>query len=130
MKRTLIAAVLTLALPAASHGEDAAGQRKQVDKLAAEFKVEAKDVQALRDQGLGWGEVRHALDISRSAKVPVADVMKLRKDGMGWGQIADKYGTKVGGPRPERFDAPRGGGDKGFSRGAGHGRGATKGGRN
>ncbi len=95
-------------------------------RLAEEYGVTKKEIVDLRDKGLGWGGIKHALDIARKAGVPLADVMKLRDSGMGWGQIAKSYGFKLGdvtgkthapGVRPgERGDhekGPRGPGDKG-----------------
>lgn len=106
------------------------GTQKQVDKLAAEFKVAPADIEALRAKGLGWGEIRHAYAIAHKANVPVADVIKLRESGMGWGRIAHKYNTTPqGGDRGGRGDrddrASRGGHedhDRGHAaHGGGHG---------
>jgi len=72
------------------------GTSKQVSKLAAEFNVPPQEITDLRGQGLGWGEIRNALAISRKANVPVGDVVKLRQSGMGWGKIAQKFGFKLG----------------------------------
>lgn len=74
----------------------APGQDKQVSKLAEKYGVPATEVQALRDQKLGWGEIKHALAISQKSGKPVSEVMELRKSGMGWGKIAKHYGFKLG----------------------------------
>lgn len=73
------------------------GQQKQIDKLASEFSVTKEEVTSLRDKGLGWGEVRHALSLSQKTGKPVGDIMKMREDGMGWGAIAKKEGVKLDG---------------------------------
>lgn len=65
-------------------------------RLAEEFDVGEATVQELRAKGLGWGEVRHALAISRRSGQPVEEVMKLRDSGLGWGEIAKRYGFKLG----------------------------------
>ena len=122
---------LTLALPlraAAIKGTD-----KQVDKLAAQFKVPESQITDLRAKGLGWGEISNALAISQKAGAPLADVLKLRDSHMGWGKIAQKYGFKlgdaVGKPHEERAEHSRR--DKDSMRGAErfqHGPGAAGGG--
>lgn len=72
------------------------GARRQGEKLAAEFGVTQQAVYDLRASGLGWGEVRHALAISRKSGQPVSEVLKLRDSGLGWGKIAQHYGFKLG----------------------------------
>lgn len=89
------------------------GQQKQIDKLAAEFGVAKEEVSGLRDKGLGWGEVRHALSLSKKTGKPVADIMKMRDDGMGWGEIAKKEGVKLGPDRMGKGTEPKGAGPKG-----------------
>jgi hypothetical protein len=104
----------------------APGQQKQIDKLAAEFSVTKEQVTALRTQGLGWGEIRHALTLSSKTGKPVEDILKMRKDGIGWGEIANKEGVKLGPDRSGKGSESRGergaGGDHGVGREHGGGR--------
>ncbi|HVE12365.1 MAG TPA: hypothetical protein VNI01_03130 [Elusimicrobiota bacterium] len=96
------------------------GTSREVSRIASEFKVTDQQVLDLRKQGLGWGEVRHALAISQKAGVPVGDVMKLRQSGMGWGKIAQNYGFKLGdvsGKGRERVDRDDKRGDRDDKRG-------------
>lgn len=72
------------------------GTRMQLMRLAAEFNVTEEQVIVLRGRGMGWGDVRHTLVISRAADQPVSEVLKLRDSGMGWGKIAQHYGFKLG----------------------------------
>lgn len=95
------------------------GTQKQVEKLASRFNVPEKDVLALREKGLGWGEIRHALAISQKAGVPVSDVLKLRDSGMGWGRIARNYGFKLGEVTGKGRERPEGE-DRGSGRPRGH----------
>ncbi|MEK9145451.1 MAG: hypothetical protein AAB339_07575, partial [Elusimicrobiota bacterium] len=89
------------------------GTRKQVDKLTTEFGVSAKEVTDLRARGMGWGEIRHALAISRAAGQPMTEVLKLRDSGMGWGKVAKHYGFKMGDmDRPQVLDTDGAGDDK------------------
>lgn len=92
----LILTVLSLAAPIRAADAPPEPPSERVSALAAEFKVTAEEVSGLRAKGMGWGEVRHALAISRKAGVPLADVVKLRESGMGWGSISQKYGFKLG----------------------------------
>ncbi|MBI5622165.1 MAG: hypothetical protein HY924_00155 [Elusimicrobia bacterium] len=75
------------------------GQAAQADKLASEFGVERVVVTGLRDQGLGWGEVRHALSLSKRSGQSLDEIMRLRESGMGWGQIANKHDLKLVEPK-------------------------------
>jgi hypothetical protein len=84
---------------------------QQVDKLAAKYSVPAEEIAALRQKGMGWGEIGHALAISQKAGAPLADVVKLRDSGMGWGAICGKYGFKLGDvARKSKEMGPREGG--------------------
>jgi hypothetical protein len=143
MNKRAITALLLACLAAPLAAEDAKeGKDAKADSLAAEYNVPKARVLALREK-MGWGEVKHALAISNKAGVPVDDVVALRDSGMGWGQIAQKYGFKLGdvtgkgksmdkpgkrgehrGPPPSA--GPKGGGPKG---GNPHGGGHPGGGR-
>lgn len=85
------------------------GARLQGEKLAAEFGVTQQAVYDLRAGGLGWGEVRHALAISRKSGQPVSEVLKLRDSGLGWGKIAQRYGFTLG--EAGRKEGKKGGSD-------------------
>lgn len=80
----------------AAEAESPAERDRKASAFAEKYKVESKDVQALRDKGLGWGEVDHALAISEKSGKPTSEILKLRDSGMGWGKIAQEYGFKLG----------------------------------
>ncbi len=130
-------------------------RNKPAGRIAAEFDVPESEVLDLRDKGLGWGEIRHALAISRRSGQPTSEILKLRESGMGWGQISRKFGFKLGeatgkgfwSVREERADAEQaearfqgrrletgrerpgrgeGGGPAERGRGRGHGRGPRR----
>ncbi|MBI4061495.1 MAG: hypothetical protein HY403_08705 [Elusimicrobia bacterium] len=86
----------------------APGQQKQIDKYAAEFGVTKEEVSGLRDKGLGWGEVRHALSLASKTGKPVGDILEMRRSGMGWGAIAEKEGVKLGPGHAGKGAVPRG----------------------
>ena len=81
----------------------AEGETIVVQRLEKEFKVTDTQIQRLRDQKLGYGEI--AIVLSLSDKMPggitdtnIAKVMTLRQGPptMGWGEVANKLGTKLG----------------------------------
>lgn len=69
---------------------------RRVRELAEEYEVKQEDVLGLREKGLGWGEIRHALAISKRSEKPLAEIVALREKGLGWGQIARKHGFSLG----------------------------------
>lgn len=132
--------------------EDAAtnpGTKRLTDKLATEYKVPAADIDKMRADKLGWGEIGNALAISQKAGVPLDQVLAARKSGLGWGEIAQKYGFKLGevagkaksvereGRKADRDDHPAArdrddarpsrGSVHGAGAGVGHGRGGGRG---
>lgn len=111
------------------------GQDRQAAVLAQEFGVEETAVVALRDKGMGWGEIRHALVISSKSGKPLSEIVALRESGMGWGQIAKEHGFTLGeaarrggsgkGVSPAKEKGPRGRGNA-PPRGRGHGGGPKR----
>lgn len=72
---------------------------RRARRLAREYAQNPADVQALRDRGMGWGEIRQALHISQRSGKPVNEIVELRDSGMGWGEISSRY--NVPGARDE-----------------------------
>ncbi|MDE2490744.1 MAG: hypothetical protein KGM24_07840 [Elusimicrobia bacterium] len=68
----------------------------QVRRLAARYGVPAPQVEDLRRQKLGWGEINAALAIAKRSGQPLSAIMALHASGLGWGEIAQKYGFKLG----------------------------------
>ncbi len=69
--------------------------RLEVEKQEPNPAPTGKDIRALRDEGLGWGEIGHALAVSALARTPLSSVQALRETGMGWGEIAVYHGLKL-----------------------------------
>ena len=72
-------------------------------RLEKEFNVTDTQIQALRDQKLGYGEIAIVLSLAQKMDGGITDaniqsVMTLREGPptMGWGEIAKKLGTKLG----------------------------------
>ena len=76
---------------------------KQDLKLAKEFNVKEIRIDSLRKQGLGYGEIRHVLTITKQMpgginNANVKKVMGMRQGGEhkeGWGRIAQDLGVKL-----------------------------------
>ncbi len=83
--------------------DKAQGESVVTQRLEKEFNVSKTQIQGLRDQKLGFGEIAIALSLSEKMPGGITDanitkVMTLREGPptMGWGEIANKLGTKLG----------------------------------
>jgi hypothetical protein len=81
----------------------AQGEKVVTQRLEKEFKVTEMQIQGMREQKLGYGEI--AITLSLCKKMPggitdanIHQVMTMRQGPptMGWGNIAKKLGTKLG----------------------------------
>lgn len=82
---------------------NAQGEKVVIRRLEKEFKVTGTQIQGLRDQKLGYGEIATTLSLCRKMPGGITDanihqVMTMRQGPptMGWGEIAKKLGTKLG----------------------------------
>lgn len=82
---------------------DSQGQKVVVDRIEKEFSVTDAQIQDLRHQKMGYGEI--SIVFSLASKMPggitganIQQVMTLRQGPpkMGWGEIANKLGNKLG----------------------------------
>ncbi len=77
------------------------------EKLATKFDVDAHVISKLRDRGLGYGEIDHALTLAERmpdgvTRENVKHVLELRQDQhMGWGQVAHELDTTLGAAKRE-----------------------------
>jgi len=78
------------------------GAERVREKLAAKFDVHESVIGKLRERGLGYGEIDHALTLASRGpdgltRENVRHVVELRQDQrMGWGQIAREMDTTMG----------------------------------
>jgi len=72
------------------------GEQKVIAKLALQYKVPEQDIVNLRTQGMGYGEISHALVIANKTGETLATIVALKTGGMGWGEIAKKYNLNLG----------------------------------
>ena len=95
--RTLLAAWLLLAglAPARGQAPPAAGETRRLEAVSRRFEAPPAEVRALREKGLEWREVEHALGISERTGKPVSELLKMREDGLGWGRIAVEHGLRL-----------------------------------
>ncbi|PYM07933.1 MAG: hypothetical protein DMD82_04200 [Candidatus Rokuibacteriota bacterium] len=73
-----------------------AASDRVVEKIVAEFKGKftESDVQGLRKQGLGFGEISILLALASKSGKSVDDILKMRRSGEGWGELAHDLGLK------------------------------------
>ncbi len=59
--------------------------------LSEAFEVPYEDLEALRDDRYGIGEIARAYLLAEAAGVDVQEIIDLRNSGLGWGQIKKEY---------------------------------------
>jgi len=62
-----------------------------LEVLSDAFEVPYDELQDLRDEGYGIGEIARAYLLAEAAGVDVSEITDLRDSGMGWGQIMKEY---------------------------------------
>ena len=78
------------------------GAQQVRERLAAKFDVQEARISSLRDEGLGYGEIDHALTLADRLPGGITDenvdhVLDMRQDQhMGWGEIAHDMDTTLG----------------------------------
>jgi hypothetical protein len=79
------------------------GEQRVIQRLTAKFNVDEARVTGLREKGLGYGEVDHALTLAERLPGGITDenvnqIMAMRQDQhMGWGKISQElFGTGLG----------------------------------
>ena len=69
---------------------------KILGKYAERFGVDKEALADLRARRFGYGEISHALVLSKMTEKPLDEIVAMRDAGKGWGQIADELGVKLG----------------------------------
>jgi len=69
---------------------------KILGKYAERFGVDKEALADLRARRFGYGEISHALVLSKMVEKPLDEIVAMRDAGKGWGQIADELGVKLG----------------------------------
>jgi hypothetical protein len=80
-------------------------------KLAEKFDVPEKVITRLRESGMGYGEIDHALTLADRLpggirRENVREIVEMRESGMGWGQIAHELDTTMGAARRDFGTSP------------------------
>jgi len=71
-------------------------ESKILEKYAERFGVGIDTLVDLRVKRFGYGEITHALVLSKMTERPLDEIVAMRDSGKGWGQIADELGVKLG----------------------------------
>jgi len=71
-------------------------ESKILEKYSERFEVDIDTLADLRAERFGYGEISHALVLSKMAERPLEEIVAMRDAGKGWGQIADELGIKLG----------------------------------
>jgi hypothetical protein len=80
-------------------------------KLAEKFDVPEKVIVRLRESGMGYGEIDHALTLADRLpggikRENVREIVEMRESGMGWGQIAHELDTTMGAAKRDFRTSP------------------------
>lgn len=86
---------LTLLVPTLGFGDETAENTKMRDRVVTLSKLKPEQVDALRSQNYGWGEILHVGGLVAKG-VSYDSILSDRASGMGWGEIAKKHGFKMG----------------------------------
>lgn len=73
-----------------------ASNQKVADAIAKYYDVPLDDILALRDKGMGYGEIVIAFNLANKIRQPVDQILTLRESGQGWGKIAQSLAVKPG----------------------------------
>lgn len=76
--------------------------------LANQFQVTYEEIMGWFCAGFGFGEIELAYQTSLQAGVPVEEIFALRQSGLGWGQIWQSLGLLPGGGPPDGAGPPDG----------------------
>jgi hypothetical protein len=68
------------------------GQAMIAGALAKRFGVTISEVQGVRAQGFGWGEVFKVFSFAKASGKTPAAIIAMRDSGMGWGEIRQSLG--------------------------------------
>ncbi|MBI3537393.1 MAG: hypothetical protein HY070_07555 [Chloroflexi bacterium] len=79
--------------PKETETESANENNKNTEAIAKYFGVSLAEVDALRQQGFGLGEIAHLYALAKASGKSVSELAALRKSGEGWGEIAKQLGV-------------------------------------
>ncbi len=64
--------------------------------LANYYGVSVGQIEQMREQGLGYGELARAFELAKMTGKSVSELVALKKSGAGWGEIAKQLGVSMG----------------------------------
>jgi len=125
----LVLALLLVALPMQATLAQNAGQTKISERITAVYGTSASDLEAMRANGLGWGEIIMILELAKQSGMSAADIQAMHAGGKGFGQIAKELGInpdELGRAVAAVMSEGKSQGGQGGAQGVGHGRGHGK----
>ena len=126
---SLVLALLLVALPMQAALAQNAGQTKISERITAVYGTSASDLEAMRANGLGWGEIIMILELAKQSGMSAADIQAMHAGGKGFGQIAKELGInpdELGRAVAAVMSEGKSQGGQGGAQGVGHGRGHGK----
>src|SRR3989441_12948646 len=118
-----------VALPMQAALAQNAGQTKISERITAVYGTSASDLEAMRANGLGWGEIIMILELAKQSGMSAADIQAMHAGGKGFGQIAKELGInpgELGRAVAAVMSEGRSQGGQGRAQGAGQGKGHGK----
>ena len=73
-----------------------ANNQKVANAIATYFNVPLTEILALRDDGMGYGEIVIAYNLAKQTGQSVDEIIALRQAGEGWGKIVQSLDVKPG----------------------------------
>jgi len=100
-RTTTIAKVLLLSvsvlffsvpLPVGASSKPAAAELSRNEAVAYYFNRSGGEIEGLRSEGFGYGEIVKILVIAEMARQPLKDLLTENRNGYGWGTLSVKLG--------------------------------------
>ncbi|HRF49566.1 MAG TPA: FecR domain-containing protein [Anaerolineales bacterium] len=88
------------ATPTGDIGCTGADPHPQATTLAQRYGVDYAEIMGWFCQGYGFGEIELAYGLAAESDLTVVEVFALRQSGLGWGQIMQQLGALPGGGKP------------------------------
>ncbi len=76
--------------------EPTQADQKVAQAIADEYEVDVKDIIALHQEGLGYGEIAKAYALAEITGKSVEDILAMKKEERGWGEIAQELKVDPG----------------------------------
>lgn len=92
----MVLGLLLVALPLPAALGQTSGETMIVQRIVDLYPGSEDSVNAMRADGMGWGQIIMVLDLARLSGMTVDDIRAKLDSGMGFGQIAQELGIGPG----------------------------------